>query len=97
MIQAVILGLFPLDILLNLRAGAWLRLPAYDLPNTLFPAWRQKKTENGNGMVFLLNDLYQLEKEMFRLYYTSVLTEQQTIDINIIDSFDDETTFTMIQ
>ncbi|GEM_PF-6992520 len=48
-------------------------------------------------MVFLLNDLYQLEKEMFRLYYTSVLTEQQTIDINIIDSFDDETTFTMIQ
>ena len=48
-------------------------------------------------MVFLLNDLYQLEKEMFRLYYTSVLTEQQTIDINIIDSFDYETTFTMIQ
>ena len=32
-------------------------------------------------------DLYPLEKETFRLYYTSASTDQQTIDIYIIDSF----------
>ena len=40
-----------------------------------------------NGTVLLLNDLYPLEKETFRLYYTSASTDQQTIDIYIIDSF----------
>ncbi len=30
---------------------------------------------------------YPLEKETFRLYYTSVSTDQQTIDIYVIDSF----------
>ena len=40
-----------------------------------------------NGTVFLPNDLYPLEKETFRLYYTSASTDQQTIDIYIIDSF----------
>ena len=40
-----------------------------------------------NGTVFLPNDLYPLEKEMFRLYYTSASTDQQTIDIYVIDSF----------
>lgn len=40
-----------------------------------------------NGTVFLSNDLYPLEKETFRLYYTSASTDQQTIDIYIIDSF----------
>ena len=40
-----------------------------------------------NGTVFLLNDLYPLEKETFRLYYTSASTDQQTIDIYVIDSF----------
>ena len=40
-----------------------------------------------NGTVFLPNNLYPLEKEKFRLYYTSVSTDQQTIDIYIIDSF----------
>ena len=38
-------------------------------------------------LVFLPNDLYPLEKETFRLYYTSASTDQQTIDIYIIDSF----------
>ena len=32
-------------------------------------------------------DIQQLEKETFRLYYTSASTDQQTIDIYIIDSF----------
>ena len=40
-----------------------------------------------NGTVFLPNDLYPLENETFRLYYTSASTDQQTIDIYIIDSF----------
>ena len=40
-----------------------------------------------NGTVFLPNDLYPLEKEMFRLYYTSASTDKQTIDIYVIDSF----------
>lgn len=45
------------------------------------------KLEMDNGTVFLPNDLYQLEKETFRLYYTSASTDQQTIDIYVIDSF----------
>ena len=40
-----------------------------------------------NGTVFLPNDLYPLEKETFRLYYTSASTDQQTIDIYIIDVY----------
>lgn len=45
------------------------------------------KLEMDNGTVFLPNDLYQLEKETFRLYYTSASTDQQTFDIYVIDSF----------
>ena len=45
------------------------------------------KLEMDNGTVFLPNDLYPLEKETFRLYYTSASTDQQTIDIYVIDSF----------
>ena len=40
-----------------------------------------------DGTVFLPNDLYPLEKETFRLYYTSASTDQQTIDIYVIDNF----------
>ena len=32
-----------------------------------------------NGTVFLPNDFYLLEKETFRLYYTSASTDQQTL------------------
>jgi len=46
------------------------------------------KLEVDNGTVFLLNDLYPLGKETFRLYYTSGSTDQQTIDIYIIDIFE---------
>ena len=45
------------------------------------------KLEMDDGTVFLPNDLYPLEKETFRLYYSSASTDQQTIDIYIIDSF----------
>ena len=45
------------------------------------------KLEMNNGTVFLSNDLYLLEKETFRLYYISASTDQQTIDIYIIDNF----------
>jgi hypothetical protein len=37
-------------------------------------------------MVLLPNDLYDLEKETFRLYYTSLSEEQQTIDLYFIDN-----------
>ena len=40
-----------------------------------------------DGTVFLPNDLYPLEKETFRLYYTSASSDQQTIDSYILDSF----------
>ncbi len=39
------------------------------------------------GTVLLPNDLYPLEKETFRLYYKSMSTDQQTIDIYVVDSF----------
>ena len=40
-----------------------------------------------DGTVFLPNDLYPLPSETFRLYYTSVSTDQQQIDVYIEDSF----------
>ena len=46
-----------------------------------------RKLEMDDGTVFLPNDLYPLERDTFRLYYTSASTDQQTIDIYIIDSF----------
>lgn len=39
-----------------------------------------------DGTILLPNDLYPLERETFRLYYKSLSTDQQTIDIYIIDS-----------
>lgn len=40
-----------------------------------------------NGTILLPNDLYLLEKETFRMYYTSHCTDQQVIDVYIEDSF----------
>ena len=40
-----------------------------------------------NGTLLLPNDLYLLEKETFRMYYTSHCTDQQVIDVYIEDSF----------
>lgn len=39
-----------------------------------------------DGTILLPNDLYPLEKEVFRLYYKSMSTDQQTINIYIVDS-----------
>ena len=39
-----------------------------------------------NGTVLLRNDLYPLEKETFRMYYTSLCTDQQLIDVYIQDN-----------
>jgi hypothetical protein len=39
-----------------------------------------------NGTVFLPNDLYPLDKETFRMYYTSHCTDQQVIDVYIEDN-----------
>ena len=40
-----------------------------------------------NGMVFKPNDRYPLTKDVFRLYYTSLSTDRQTIDVYVEDSF----------
>ena len=40
-----------------------------------------------NDTLFLPNDFYPLEKETFRLYYTSESTDQQIIDVYVEDSF----------
>lgn len=39
-----------------------------------------------NGTVLLPNDLYLLEKETFRMYYTSHSTDQQVVDVYIEDN-----------
>ena len=40
-----------------------------------------------DGTVLSPNDLYPLPEETFRLYYRSLCTDQQTVDIYIVDSF----------
>lgn len=40
-----------------------------------------------NGTDFKPNDRYRLNKEEFRLYYTSASTDQQTIDVYVEDNF----------
>ena len=40
-----------------------------------------------NGTVFKPNDRYPLTKDVFRLYYTSLSTDRQTIDVYVEDSF----------
>ena len=40
-----------------------------------------------DGMLFAPNDRYMLDRTEFRLYYTSLSTDQQTIDVYIEDSF----------
>lgn len=43
-----------------------------------------------DGTVFLPNDSYQLDREKFRLYYTSQSEDQQVIDIYFSDNFGNE-------
>lgn len=43
-----------------------------------------------DGTVFEPNDSYELTNETFRLYYTSMSEERQTIDIVFFDSFGKE-------
>ena len=40
-----------------------------------------------NGTLFLPNDSYPLDKETFRLYYTSECSDQQQFDLYVTDSF----------
>lgn len=40
-----------------------------------------------DGTVFLPNDLYDIERETFRLYYTSRSEDSQTIDVYFLDNF----------
>ncbi len=47
-----------------------------------------------DGTVFLPNDRYILDREEFRLYYTSHCDDQQSIDIYIEDNFSQEQMYT---
>ena len=40
-----------------------------------------------DGAVFKPNDRYSLDKGIFRLYYTSASTDQQTIDVYVEDNY----------
>jgi len=40
-----------------------------------------------DGTVFKPNDRYSLDKGVFRLYYTSASTDQQTIDVYVEDNY----------
>ena len=42
---------------------------------------------NDNGTVFKPNDRYPLTKDVFRLYYTSLSADRQTIDVYVEDNF----------
>ena len=42
---------------------------------------------NDNGTVFKSNDRYPLTKDVFRLYYTSLSSDRQTIDVYVEDNF----------
>ena len=41
-----------------------------------------------DGMVLLPNDRYPLDRDVFRLYYTSECEDQQTIDVYFEDNHD---------
>jgi hypothetical protein len=41
----------------------------------------------GDSILLVPNDLFLLEKDVFRLYFTSLSDEQHTIDVYIEDSF----------
>lgn len=40
-----------------------------------------------DGTLFTPNDFYELDRDIFRLYYTSHCTDQQQIDVFIYDNF----------
>jgi hypothetical protein len=46
--------------------------------------------QNEKGNTFVSNDSYELDSEVFRLYYTSLCLVQQVIDITIYDNFNQE-------
>jgi len=50
------------------------------------------KTED--GLIFKPNDLYEISKETFRLYYTSQSEDQQVIVLYFLDNFGNMVTLT---
>ena len=47
-----------------------------------------------DGLIFKPNDLYEISKETFRLYYTSQSEDQQVIDLYFLDNFGNMVTLT---
>ena len=61
--------------------------PSHGNLNYVYRVWDGKGTlRMDDGMVLLPNDRYPLDREVFRLYYTSESEDQQTIDIYFEDN-----------
>jgi hypothetical protein len=43
-----------------------------------------------DGLLYTPNDFYELSKETFRLYYTSLSVDQQVLDLTLKDNFNQE-------
>lgn len=67
-----------------MRSGNWQDAEYY---MRYFQPDGQGELKTEDGMVFLPNDLYRLDKEIFRLYYTSHSEDQQVIDLYFLDNF----------
>lgn len=66
------------------RSGNWENAKFY---MRYFQSSGKGELKTADGMVFLVNDLYEMPEDTFRLYYTSHSTDQQVIDLYFVDSF----------
>lgn len=73
-----------------IRSGYWEDTKFY---MRYFQSSGKGELRTADGMVFLPNDLYEIQEETFLLYYTSESTDQQIIDLYFSDSFGN--TFTL--
>ncbi|EGQ11518.1 conjugative transposon protein TraQ, partial [Prevotella dentalis DSM 3688] len=76
---------FPAEIRCTLKRGGEFADTRYTI--RYFQSDGKGLLKNDNGTVFKPNDRYPLTKEVFRLYYTSLSTDRQTIDVYVEDSF----------
>lgn len=73
------------------RSGRYEEIGVFP-PHVSSPTGKLGELRLEDGTVLLPNDLYPLPGETFRLYYRSLCTDQQTIDIYIVDSFNQTVT-----
>lgn len=66
------------------RDGRWVDAKYY---MRYFQPDGRGRLANEHGAVFAPNDLYEVKEEVFRLYYTSLSDDQQTIDLYFVDNY----------